>query len=99
HNLMEDTATAEISRAQLWQWIRHSAPLGDGGVVDAALYRRIRDEEMVKLAAAAAPSSRFADAAALLDLLVLGDEFAEFLTIPGYRYLVHTQPATAQGDG
>ncbi|HET7458522.1 MAG TPA: malate synthase A, partial [Gemmatimonadaceae bacterium] len=46
HNLMEDTATAEISRAQLWQWIRHSAPLGDGGVVDAALYRRIRDEEM-----------------------------------------------------
>ncbi|HWJ21954.1 MAG TPA: malate synthase A [Gemmatimonadaceae bacterium] len=107
HNLMEDTATAEISRAQLWQWIRHASPLADGGVVDAALYRRVRDETLAALApsgAAAAdadrssPRPRYADAAALLDTLVLGEEFAEFLTIPGYRYLVHTQP-TAQGEG
>jgi malate synthase len=106
HNLMEDTATAEISRAQLWQWIRHASPLADGGVVDAALYRRIRDETLAALAPSGAvpaeadrssPRPRYADAAALLDTLVLGEEFAEFLTIPGYRYLVHTQPR-AQGE-
>jgi malate synthase len=99
HNLMEDTATAEISRAQLWQWIRHRSPLADGGAVDRALYTRVRDEELAALRAHATSASRYADAAALLDQLVLGEEFAEFLTIPGYRYLVHTQPATAQGDG
>jgi malate synthase len=107
HNLMEDTATAEISRAQLWQWIRHGSPLAEGGAVDAALYRRVRDETLAALAPdrhgqpatdSSSPGSRFADAAALLDSLVLGAEFADFLTIPGYRYLVHTQP-TAQGEG
>jgi malate synthase len=89
HNLMEDTATAEISRAQLWQWIRHRTALAEGGVVDAALYERVRDEEVAALRAAAqgSPQSRLADAVALLDQLVLGEEFAEFLTIPGYRYL------------
>jgi malate synthase len=108
HNLMEDTATAEISRAQLWQWLRHATPLDGGGKMDARLYRRVRDETLAALApedsgAAAradrsSPRSRYADAAALLDSLVLGEEFAEFLTIPGYRYLVHTQ-ATQQGEG
>jgi malate synthase len=87
HNLMEDTATAEISRAQLWQWIRHAVPLAEGGTVDAALYRRVRDEELSSLRARASGESRLDDAAALLDELVLGEEFAEFLTLPGYRYL------------
>ena len=88
HNLMEDTATAEISRAQLWQWIRHRTPLDGGGVVDAALYRRIRDEELASLVGGGAPSPpRLADATALLDELVLSEDFTEFLTIPGYRYL------------
>jgi malate synthase len=105
HNLMEDTATAEISRAQLWQWLRHASPLDGGGKMDASLYRRVRDATLAALAPddsapadRSSPRSRYADAAALLDSLVLGEEFAEFLTIPGYRYLVHTQP-TQQGEG
>ncbi|MFL5578550.1 MAG: malate synthase A, partial [Gemmatimonadaceae bacterium] len=89
HNLMEDTATAEISRAQLWQWIRHAAPLAEGATVTEALYRRVRDEELAGLGGGGGDgaASRFADAAALLDELVLGEEFAEFLTLPGYRLL------------
>src|ERR1700754_47082 len=46
YDLMEDAATAEISRTQLWQWIRHEARLDDGTRIDAALYARIRDEEL-----------------------------------------------------
>ena len=89
HNLMEDTATAEISRAQLWQWIRHGSALDGGGTVDADHYRRVRDEEVAALrGAAAASGSRLDDAARLLDELVLGEEFADFLTISGYRYLL-----------
>jgi malate synthase len=90
HNLMEDTATAEISRAQLWQWIRHAAPLAEGGSMDAERYRRVRDEELARLGGdgGGGGASRYADAAALLDELVLGEEFAEFLTLPGYRYLM-----------
>jgi malate synthase len=88
HNLMEDAATAEISRSQLWQWIRHQAPLADGGAVTRALYQDVRQRELDALTAArgAAPS-RLADAAELLDALVLEERFTEFLTIPGYRYL------------
>jgi len=89
HNLMEDTATAEISRAQLWQWIRHSVTLAGGQRMDAELYGRIRDEEVAALRSAGqGADSRLDDAVALLDELVLGEEFAEFLTIPGYRYLL-----------
>jgi malate synthase len=87
NNLMEDTATAEISRAQLWQWIRHGATLAGGGRVDAAYVRRVFGEELEKLRAASQPGSRLEDAAALLDRLVQGEDFEEFLTKPGYDYL------------
>jgi malate synthase len=87
NNLMEDTATAEISRAQLWQWIRHGAALEGGGQVDAAYVRRLFEEELEGLRAAAQPGSRLEDAADLLDRLVQGDHFEEFLTTPGYEYL------------
>ena len=88
HNLMEDAATAEISRAQLWQWIRHGAALADGGQVTRALYEEIRASELAALEAARGQSpSRLRDAAALLDELVLGDEFAEFLTTAAYPML------------
>jgi malate synthase len=90
HNLMEDTATAEISRAQLWQWRRHRAPLADGGAVTEALYREERDRAVSALRAEAERSgagSRLDEAAALLDALVLDDEFTDFLTIPGYAHL------------
>ncbi|CAN5901574.1 malate synthase A [soil metagenome] len=88
YNLMEDAATAEISRAQLWQWIHHHAQLAGGERVTAELYRRIRDEEVATLTAGrGGTGSRFREAAELLDELVLGEEFTEFLTLPGYARL------------
>ena len=89
YGLMEDAATAEISRSQLWQWIRHGASLDDGRPVTSELYRQVRGEE-----AAALVNQRGQDnagaldkAVELLDEIVLSDEFVEFLTLPGYRYL------------
>ena len=88
NNLMEDTATAEISRAQLWQWIRHAAPLGDAGTMTTSVYRNARDAALESLSTGDDTNAgRYATAAALLDALVLGDAFTEFLTIPGSRYL------------
>jgi malate synthase len=86
HNLMEDAATAEISRTQLWQWIRHGAAIDGGGVMTREYYQRVRAEELGRLEAAADAVSRITDAAALLDTLVLSD-FEEFLTVMGYRVL------------
>ncbi len=84
-NLMEDAATAEISRSQLWLWITQSLTLDDGRVVDPALYASIRDEELARLREGG--EGRLADAADLLDRLVLADDFAEFLTLRAYSLL------------
>jgi malate synthase len=82
NNLMEDAATAEISRAQLWQWITNGARLEDGRVFDKALYEKIRTEEVVKLG-----HGGHNDAAVkLLDRLATG-EFLDFLTLPAYEQL------------
>ncbi len=86
-NLMEDTATAEISRAQLWQWIRHGCRLDDGRVIDPELYVAVRKQELDALSAPGQRRSSWREAAALLDALVLASEFAEFLTLPAYRLL------------
>lgn len=84
-NLMEDVATAEISRAQLWQWLHHSAALADGRTFDTALYTHIRDEELAKLGGR--ENAHYAQAVEILDKLVLADEFVEFLTFIAYDYL------------
>lgn len=84
YNLMEDTATAEISRAQLWQWIRHNAKMNDGRPVTPDLYRQIRAEEFEKLNT---PESKFEIAAQLLDELVLSERFIDFLTLPAMANL------------
>lgn len=84
-NLMEDTATAEISRAQLWQWRFHRAELDDGRPVTAELYVQIRDEELTKLGGEGA--GRLREAREILDRLVLDDEFTEFLTYLTYEYI------------
>ncbi|MBA3438608.1 MAG: malate synthase A [Pyrinomonadaceae bacterium] len=84
-NLMEDVATAEISRAQIWQWIHSDAQLDDGRPVSRELYEQIREDELTKLGGAEA--GRLREAAEILDQLALGDEFTEFLTIPAYNYL------------
>ena len=86
NNLMEDAATAEISRSQLWQWRVHRAALEDGRAISADLYSSIRGEELAGLQASA-PDYRWTDAARLLDELVLSDEFTEFLTLPAYTLL------------
>ena len=86
NNLMEDAATAEISRSQLWQWLFHQVALDDGRPMTADLYSRIRDEELSALRASA-PSHRWTDAARLLDDLALRDRFTEFLTIDAYALL------------
>lgn len=85
HNLMEDAATAEISRAQLWQWVTRGASLAEGGTVTRELYERVRDEELEKLGGREAMHYR--TAADLLDRLVLNPEFEEFLTLSAYPML------------
>jgi malate synthase len=84
-NLMEDAATAEIARSQLWHWRTRGTTLLDGRTMDAALYGRIRDEELARLGGVG--EGRLADATALLDRLVLDDIFAEFLTLRAYPLL------------
>ncbi len=84
-NLMEDAATAEISRSQLWHWRTRAVALADGRVFDAALYETIRDEELARLGGAR--EGRLAEAADLLDRLVLDEPFAEFLTLRAYALL------------
>jgi malate synthase len=85
HNLMEDVATAEISRAQLWQWVHHNAQLVDGSEVSGDLYARIRDEELAALGGA--DQEHYGLSASILDQLVLNDEFTEFLTFLAYPHL------------
>jgi malate synthase len=86
NNLMEDAATAEISRSQLWQWRVHGIPLDDGQPLTPDRYAVIRDEELAT-SRATSPDAPWTDAAALLDGLVLSDDFAEFLTLEAYPSL------------
>jgi malate synthase len=86
NNLMEDAATAEISRSQLWQWRVHRAALDDGTPMTAERYTAIRDDELGRLRSSV-PDYRWTDASALLDELVLSDEFVDFLTLPAYPLL------------
>ncbi len=90
-NLMEDTATAEISRAQLWQWVAKGAALDDGRTVDAGVYGAIRDEEVAALRRAGSGAGFLDQAVALMDDLVLSEEFQLFLTLPGYDRLAHLE--------
>jgi malate synthase len=90
YNLMEDAATAEISRTQIWQWINQAAALTDGRVVTAELFRTVLDEEMAALKASlGAPfeSGRFAEAIRIFADMTLSAECEEFLTLPAYEVL------------
>jgi len=85
NNLMEDAATAEISRSQLWQWRTTGTRIDHGQPFTADRYRAIRAQEVASLGGARA--GRFDEAAAILDDLVLADDFVEFLTLPAYDRL------------
>jgi malate synthase len=90
NNLMEDAATAEISRAQIWQWIRHpSGVLEDGQKITAELFREYLQQEQQRLRStlgeAAYAAGGFDAAARLLDEITTAESFANFLTLSAYR--------------
>jgi len=92
YNLMEDAATAEISRAQVWQWIHHpSAALADGRKINADLYRQFLSTEQEKIktlyGAQLYAASKLETAKSLFDKLVTTNDFTEFLTLPAYHQL------------
>jgi malate synthase len=91
NNLMEDAATAEISRSQIWQWINHEGgKLEDGRKVTYAMFQQMMPEEIKTIETKqgkAFDASLYAQAANLLDELVKQKEFTEFLTLPGYSRL------------
>jgi malate synthase len=87
YNLMEDAATAEISRAQVWQWMRHKAKLADGRVVTPDLFKATLDDEMARVRAPVGEGGRFDEAIDLFAKMSLSDTFEEFLTLPAYRLI------------
>ncbi|MBA3317954.1 MAG: malate synthase A, partial [Gemmatimonadales bacterium] len=87
NNMMEDTATAEIARAQLWHWIRHKSALETGEPLTAAMFRQVLAEESATLDQAELTRPSLAEAARLLDRLVTDETFAEFLTTSAYDRL------------
>jgi malate synthase len=87
YNLMEDAATAEICRTQIWQWLHHSAALDDGRPVTRDLVLDLLDEEMAALEPGARSRPHLREAVDLFIDLSLGDRCEEFLTVPAYAYL------------
>ncbi len=82
YNLMEDAATAEICRAQVWQWVRHGAKLSDGRPVTREMVRMVIAEQKGKL-----KGSRMSEAAEIFERMMTSPDFAEFLTLEAYDYI------------
>ncbi len=91
NNLMEDAATAEISRSQIWQWLSKGAELSDGRTLDRALYDSIVDEELAKLRDEVGEerfvAGRYALARQLFDQVSTGEDFDDFLTLVAYDHI------------
>jgi len=91
YNLMEDAATAEICRAQVWQWVKFGAKLDDGRPVTAEMATKIADEQLAKLKSIYGDknfsSSEFEKAAKVFKELMTGAGFKDFLTLPAYDYI------------
>lgn len=91
YHLMEDAATAEISRTQLWQWIHHEVSLTDGRMMTYELYEALKKEEVEKIkelvGTEAFNKGRFNEAISLFDELVQSETLTEFLTIPAYKLI------------
>jgi malate synthase len=86
---MEDAATAEISRAQIWQWLKYGATLDNGKKATPAFFRKALKEEMQRvkkeIGAKAYAAARFPEAIKLFSDLSLSKTFADFLTVPAYK--------------
>ena len=91
YGLMEDAATAEISRTSIWQWIHHEKSLSNGQLVTKALFRQMLKEEMLvvreEVGEARYNAGRFEEAARLMERITTQDELIDFLTLPGYELL------------
>jgi malate synthase len=91
NSMMEDAATAEISRTQIWQWVHHKAKLSDGREVTADLVREVLDEETAKIRKAVGEETwcagRPAETREIFERVALANDLIEFLTIPAYEYL------------
>jgi malate synthase len=92
NNLMEDAATVEISRAQIWQWIHHpKGIMSDGRKVTVELFRELEKDELEKIKSQVGEKQfaarKFQTAAEILDKIITDDQFVEFLTLPAYKYL------------
>jgi malate synthase len=94
YNLMEDAATAEISRTQIWQWLKHRATLDDGRTVTKPLVEQLVAEEVLRVRDEVGPArfdgGRFDEARSLFEQVATSDELEEFLTIPAYGVLVQS---------
>ena len=86
-DLMEDAATAEISRAQVWQWVHHQVTLSDGTPVTAALVRQLLDEAVSRSSPRSATPPCSARPAPIFEQVALADDFPAFLTLPAYELL------------
>ena len=91
NNLMEDAATAEISRAQIWQWIKHSAKTSEGEIISSELVNRIIKEKMYKTSKEQKQNVFLNQATELFREIVLSETFEEFLTIPAYTQLLSNE--------
>jgi malate synthase len=91
NSLMEDAATAEISRAQIWQWVRHGATLEDGRTVTADLVREVLDQETAKIREQVGEETwgagRPRETREIFERVALSDELIEFLILIAYEYL------------
>jgi malate synthase len=91
-HLMEDAATAEIARVQLWQWLRHGAILEHGRTLDRPLFQTMLEQEMLGLAASRPPDDLLLRTAReLFERLVTSSTCGDFLTIPAYELLTDTK--------
>ena len=92
YDLMEDAATAEICRTQIWQWIKHGAALEHGRPVTQVLVAPLTAEELARVRAEVGPArfdgGRFDEARGIFERVATSDELAEFLTLPAYELLV-----------
>jgi len=91
YNLMEDAATAEISRTQVWLWLHKSIQLDDGGIFNQEMYQQLKKEELEKIKNLVGESNfsngKFKLAIELFDALVISKEYQEFLTLSAYKYI------------
>jgi malate synthase len=98
YGLMEDAATAEISRSQVWQWVHHGVTLDNGQTVTPDLVRQVETEELERIESEVGSEwfeehGRADQSRRLFESVALSDEFVEFLTLPAYEELEDQQPA------